>query len=481
MKKITSKLAIAFILLSLGCNQVVNKISEDGLRKILPPIPDINIGLDNYIINAEEGGTIMHSTGTLISIPANAFVDKNGNSIKGDVEIQYREMHTLSEIFVSGIPMTYDSAGTEYHFESAGMNEIKGFKDGEPIFINKNKSIDISMKSDKEDSKFNLYYYDTIQNQWINKGKDVPVTIDETEIEEPAEPLLADSSKKSFSIHVDLTEFPELKVFENTIFQLTDNNENKISPEYSDRLWHNVEIEKGKCRGTYNISFTRYDENINYEVCPVYDSANIDQAIALYEEKFEMYKTLLLAEIEKEIANREKEFSEMQSRMKENSDKYRTEDEEKEKMEILKDSVRDEVRKYEEVVEVRTAIYRTFSIRSFGTYNCDYPLGLPKGGLVFASFTDPDGKALQFVDEISLFQLSNKMMYRYTIGNFKNFRFNPDSKNVLCGVTTDGKLAYFNANDFKKVKTSGEYTFVMRILSYKIYSTDDLDVILGLG
>ncbi|HRD40305.1 MAG TPA: hypothetical protein PLC65_16880, partial [Bacteroidia bacterium] len=80
-------------------------------------------------------------TKSKIKVPQNAFVNKAGPDIIGDVEIQYREMHDQADIIASGIPMTYDSAGTKYHFESAGMFDIKASQNGEQVFLKHGKQI----------------------------------------------------------------------------------------------------------------------------------------------------------------------------------------------------------------------------------------------------------------------------------------------------------------------------------------------------
>ena len=490
MKTLTKTPAIIFVLLCLACNHIINT-SENFTRKILPPIPKADIKLDKYLVDAEQGGIIKHKTGTIINIPANAFVDKNGKPINGKVEIAYREMHSLSEIFVSGIPMTYDSSGTEYNFESAGMNEIKAFKDGVPVFINKDKTIDIAMKSESGESRFNLYYYDTLQNKWLNKGKDIPVEVDESKFDEPLKPQLASNDKKCFSINVNYKEFPELQVFENTLFQLTDSND--------------VKIEKGNRKGVYNISFACYEKKVEYEVTPVYDKNDFDKAIKIFEKKFESYKTILFAEIEKEKKleierkrNEEKEMKELSKRNKREEKEQKKQAKEqaanKIKMDnLLKKQANQQVNQQanQQVIQqvnvqvVSTPyypVYRNFGISQFGIYNSDCPVNLPVGATVSAKFVDPKGQPLRLYNyDVILLQPSDKKMFVYHKCSYANFKFNPDVPNIICTSTIDGKLAYFTAEDFKEVKKlSGEYTFKMRISPKEIKSSDDIEELLAL-
>ncbi|HKC68013.1 MAG TPA: hypothetical protein VKG26_07265 [Bacteroidia bacterium] len=89
---------------------------------------------DSFIVNTKKDTILVYKTGSQIKIPANAFVGKNGKEIKGTVKIKYREFHNVGEILLSDIPMTYDSAGKQMYFESAGMFDISANQDGNPFF-----------------------------------------------------------------------------------------------------------------------------------------------------------------------------------------------------------------------------------------------------------------------------------------------------------------------------------------------------------
>ena len=78
----------------------------------------------SYQVNANQGGIYEYESGSRLIVPAAAFADDRGNIIQGEVNIRYREYHDFVDFYLSGIPMTYDSAGVRYTFESAGMMEI---------------------------------------------------------------------------------------------------------------------------------------------------------------------------------------------------------------------------------------------------------------------------------------------------------------------------------------------------------------------
>jgi hypothetical protein len=139
---------------------------------ISPLIKELDVPYTSYKIDNDQTKTIEHKTGSFITIPANAFVDKDGNLLKGKVEIEYREFKDVAEIIASGIPMSYDEDGEEKHFESAGMIEILAYQNGEAVFINPEKKIAIKMTSDYPGNHYNLYNLDTTAKAWKDIGKD---------------------------------------------------------------------------------------------------------------------------------------------------------------------------------------------------------------------------------------------------------------------------------------------------------------------
>jgi hypothetical protein len=117
------------------------------------------VAFAGFEINTDKDTFIVSDRGSLITIPKNAFIDSLGNEVTGKVNLSYREFHHPAEIILSRIPMTYDSAGTRYHFESAGMFEIDAKQNGKKLRIAAGKSIAVNLASlDTAQTKFNQYY-----------------------------------------------------------------------------------------------------------------------------------------------------------------------------------------------------------------------------------------------------------------------------------------------------------------------------------
>src|SRR5690606_38382784 len=143
-------------------------------------------------------------------------MDKNGVIVSGKVDITYREFSDPVDFFLSGIPMNYDSGGTNYNFESAAMCEIYASQNGEPLFVNPLKKPEINLTTNNKDIEQNLYYLDTVSKQRIYKGKDLitdlksepviktvaPLKADEA-VTPPTLPAKADKTKPSFTIIIE--------------------------------------------------------------------------------------------------------------------------------------------------------------------------------------------------------------------------------------------------------------------------------------
>jgi len=146
--------------------------SKSNKAFIVPPISKLNVPYQKFKLKSEHGATLKTQSNSKIIVPKNAFVNKKGENIIGDVEIQFREFHDQADIIASGIPMKYDSAGIQSHLESAGMIDIKGYQNNEPVFINPKKQITVELQSTQIADKFNMYALDTVAKNWTYLHRD---------------------------------------------------------------------------------------------------------------------------------------------------------------------------------------------------------------------------------------------------------------------------------------------------------------------
>lgn len=145
---------------------------------VQPALAGIDIADTTFVVDASKGGSFLYSSGSVIRIPEGGFLDSSGALVKGNVEIKYREFHQAAEIFISGIPMTYDSAGTQFHFESAGMLEITAWQKGKSLKANPAAPLKVAMATNSNEEKFNVYYLDTVNKNWSFIAKDKAVVVE---------------------------------------------------------------------------------------------------------------------------------------------------------------------------------------------------------------------------------------------------------------------------------------------------------------
>ena len=162
-----------------------------------------------YTISANEGGIYEYESGSKLIVPAAAFETNGGDVVDGNIDIYYREMHDFVDFFLSGIPMTYDSAGVTYSLESAGMIEIYAEQDGQRIRMRPGKTIDVELISEinGEDlnipPQYNIYRLDTAAREWVYQNVD-QIQITETVINDfdPNHPLFDQQQKLQEQLEV---------------------------------------------------------------------------------------------------------------------------------------------------------------------------------------------------------------------------------------------------------------------------------------
>lgn len=144
-------------------------ISHDYMYNPIPakvrPLPKMKENIVWTSLDPSVPNRLNLSTGTEIIIPENAFVTKEGKPVKGEVEFAVEEFKNATDIFLSGLPMSYDSAGVTYTFSSAGMMELRAYSKGEELDLAPDKQLEIKMTSEQE-GKFNLYSLDDSTGAW---------------------------------------------------------------------------------------------------------------------------------------------------------------------------------------------------------------------------------------------------------------------------------------------------------------------------
>lgn len=125
-------------------------------------------------ITARQGATISlkHSKSTLY-IPPYAVVDSEGNPVKGTYNLEYRELRDRAQMAFSDLPMEYKNHEGARGFNSAGMLEVRAFKEGEELFIAPQKALTLDYEVNKRMSNLDLYHLDDEKQTWTKASTTV--------------------------------------------------------------------------------------------------------------------------------------------------------------------------------------------------------------------------------------------------------------------------------------------------------------------
>lgn len=467
---------------------------------VSPPSKKLNVPYNSYKVNAQKGGELAHHTKSKIKIPKNAFVNKTGHEIVGDVEIQYREFHDQADIIASGIPMQYDSAGTKYTFESAGMFDVKGYHNGEEVYLKQGKPITVELASRYTDDKYNQYYLDTVAHNWqvikhdspqlnpepmppaqpaakqqsqketqlVKKIEHVPIQIDSVKTvyekkivalpapKQPAKPAKS-MGRPQFNLEVDFKDFPELSAFKNSVFEVGTENKN-YTKELHNITWSSADISQGPQKGkNYLLTLKYKNREEKLIVYPVLTGEDYEKAAAVYEKKFTEYNTLL----DKREAEEQKLKDEMAAKQK-----AYVEQEKKLSAELLKEQIRirrEMEQQYANATKNANAentVIRVFNVSNFGIYNSDCPRSMPRGPVIeprYASNSVP-------LDPSAVYLLENGRNIVYNMSSTPyRFMYSERSKYTLC-VVAGGNFYICSKVKFEEATKSGKSKFDMEQL-----------------
>jgi hypothetical protein len=126
---------------------------------------------------------ITYQKGTVISIPQNAFVDKSGKTVEGEVTIEVVEALDISDFLSNNLQTISDGQ----LLESAGMIYINASANGEPLALAENTSLQIELPSNQEKNDFQVFQANYDENGEINWT--APTEIESTMIPLPLEEL----------------------------------------------------------------------------------------------------------------------------------------------------------------------------------------------------------------------------------------------------------------------------------------------------
>lgn len=491
---------------------------------ITPPNSKLNIPYTSYKVKSEHGATIVHHSKSKIIIPKKAFVNKQGQEIIGDVEIKYREFHNQADIIACGIPMAYDSAGTKSHLESAGMFDIRGYQNGEPVYINPEKTISVEFASQHGADRYNIYELDTISQNWKYISKDhsvknskaktqnskelthsseinlespkikelqkeidaIPQKIEAEKLVytkkvnqlpkavEPLKPTKATAGRPKFELEVDYKEFPELSAFKNAVFEVGKENKN-YRDNFSDITWSSAEISEGPKKGENYLLTLKLRERVEkLIVYPTLTSADYEMAIDAYSKKFANYKTLQ-AEKEAKEQKLKEEFEAKQAAYVAEQKKL-SDEQLRERIRIQKEQQEKQLAQVNSISNSMN-VTRVFNISNFGVHNSDCPTLKPNGATISPIYLVNNGKS--FVNPTCTYLISHSKNLVIAYGN-EPISYDPKDIYSLCILGTNGKLYLCDKETFSSLAAAKQNKIPVTELSNDADDAMDLKMALGI-
>lgn len=488
------------------------KVNETESFAIVAPIDNVDIPLEKHTIDASNGGSISLKSGTMIKWPEGAFIDSIGNPIQGNADIYFREIHDVASIYASGIPMTYDSANTQYHFESAGMFEIKGMQNNQTIFINPEKPLVVELASKQSGGYFNLYSLDK-KGKWNFIEKDTAgglaspdtTSFNSEKIQQlnnnlsKAEKQLKKAKKKlsrsiqknigyqpikanddlySINLEYDKNEFPELAAFKDILFEVTENNDN-FTPDLARKDWDEIKIKK-LTNGDYQLIMFDEFKKHKFEVRPVINDDKMSNANVTFDKLFSEYDNKLNGK----LSSLKEERDSLMTVYKSISDSVNNLNNAFSAIGLRNDSISQSTQN----------IQRVFTIDNFGIFNSDCPQNLPKGALFQPVFVNDSNlnDTLSF-GHLYMAELHKNALYslygywgkpqqkenqeKYTS---EQISYNPYHKTVIWGITSDNRFALIHPKNMGQLKVGGNIDVKMKVIEEKIEDIDKIRKLLGL-
>jgi hypothetical protein len=459
----------------------------------------------NLIVVSGNADTIInYPSGTKLFIPANAFVYSDNKTAIGPFRIQFREFHDQVDQLLSGIPMVYDSAGVKKQFESAGMFDIMGFKDDEPVYIKKDKALIVDIQSSNLNNNFNVYFLDTIQKNWIydkeNSENMILITagidtvmrhkfktgLGSIVLPEKADPLL-----DNLAIDFDKEEFPELAIFENVKFQFVD-TKNKYKNVGSNKTWDDVKITRQDSKH-YLVTFSKGKFKQSFVTIPVLDKKDFDKAFAEYD-KVRVLRISKFKNVNDSLNRLRDKYDAQQMTSLMNSNQRIN-------ALIHQGNFQDAINTFIDAESLylmskqTNALSRMVLVRKFGTGNIDRPFPLAN---VFSSVvrnksfdkkeTSPmahyygENNVELKVEKAFLIKRSFNGTYELSKKSISEFPVNEaKGSDILVVVTTKKEMLYIKDKEFKATNFSrSEIEFKMHTLSLNAKTAEEIKKYLNL-
>lgn len=420
----------------------------DNVIAFNPPFKNLDNPFVSKKVNAENGASLDYPSGSKLIIPANAFIDKNGNPITGDVDIEYRELNDHVTMFLAGVPKSFDK---HKQLQSSGLIHIQGYQNGEPIYLGNDKKLAIELENTIPYSipteELKVYTFNSKEDQWlyssddqveilkVNKSNTIEESAEEREAKaladikakhiEPQKPLAPTKPNSNLTVldlDIDIEQFPELKAYTDIIWATKEDVTNLPSN------WPKADI-KHQSGYDYIFTLSNGEQKKSIQILPIIPYTK--DAQKHYEQELKIYKIAL----------------------KDWKTSVQTD------LEIWKTAQASKTL----VNNSTKTIINRFSVDQFGLWNCGNHIETSKKSML-AEFVNETGQAIA-VQQIFVADKNQNLFYSITdenIDNLLEISYNETEQQLLWGLTPEGELLVMHPQ--KHPADGSLNTFIMQPL-----------------
>lgn len=174
-----SGLTVAII--TAGALLIYNSVTKNNVNENAPNIlPELNeqgtklwsdadkyLPLQSFELNAEKDTVVETTDGIVIAIPANSFLDANGNPAKGTIALEVKEALNAADVMKAGL----NTKSGDKLLETGGMFYINARKDGKSLNIDPENPLYAEIPSEETKPGMQLFEGKRLPDgtlDWIN-------------------------------------------------------------------------------------------------------------------------------------------------------------------------------------------------------------------------------------------------------------------------------------------------------------------------
>lgn len=428
-----------------------NEKHLDIRAAINPPFPELDVPYEAFTIDNTRDTNIQFSTGSIIAIPANAFEAKDGSDINTkQVSLKYREFHSPYDLFLSGIPMDYDSAGVNYTFETAGMLDVMAYDGDKELVLKEDQTLGISMLSHNPSTDFNIYDLDEETGVWSYRGKDKVESVEQFQPKEIVltnkkgetegetfstrsyQPKAQNPDRYAFDLQLNEEQKQWFVNADDVIFEV-DQEQSEFDPVYYTVAWESMDLQANSDED-FKLQLKRADKTVDLIVYPVYNEIGFEAAASKFEEETAKAKAK-----KESLLNKRKAKLNDQNNIKNLNDDF------------LKQNL-------------KPRAFRIFTSRRLGICNIDRPL-IPPGKRISPTFLNEEQKELK-VKEVYVVDKAKKQLDRFS-ASLAEVSIDTKADKVMWALTEDNQIAITNSDELNNIKKMSKKEQIFQVDTYE--------------